>query len=182
MEQAASPVYGEKNVTLQYRVCDLLWRPVGRLVRFVVVIYPTRGRCLLMSTDTSLSAIEIIRLYGLRFKIEHGFKQAVRVIGALLLPLLDEEDETVTSTKRQPIPSSGILGLPRCRQTQDQRLSCLYSRGRCLPGTCFSIWPPTFPSWCGPLSVPGCERFALALPLLSWLWLPHYATRCLNFS
>jgi hypothetical protein len=51
-------------------------------VRFVVVIHPTRGRCLLMSTDTSLSAIEIIRLYGLRFKIEHGFKQAVRVIGS----------------------------------------------------------------------------------------------------
>ncbi len=82
MEQATSPVYGEKNVTLQYRICDLLWRPVGRLVRFVVVIHPTRGRCLLMSTDTSLSAIEIIRLYGLRFKIEHGFKQAVRVIGS----------------------------------------------------------------------------------------------------
>jgi len=82
MEQAASPVYGEYTVTLQYRVCDLLWRPAGRLVRFVVVIHPTRGRCLLMSTDTSLSAIEIIRLYGLRFKIEHGFKQAVRVIGS----------------------------------------------------------------------------------------------------
>ncbi|MEA2079688.1 MAG: hypothetical protein U9P00_07500, partial [Pseudomonadota bacterium] len=82
MEQTASPVYGEKNVTLQYRVCELLWRPVGRLVRFVVVIHPTRGRCLLMSTDTSLGAIEIIRLYGLRFKIEHGFKQAVRVVGS----------------------------------------------------------------------------------------------------
>jgi hypothetical protein len=81
MEKAASPVYGEKNITLQYRVCDLLWRPVGRLVRFVVVIHPSRGRCLLMSTDTSLSAIDIIRLYGLRFKIEHGFKQAVRVVG-----------------------------------------------------------------------------------------------------
>ena len=81
MEKAASPVYGEHNVTLQYRVCDLLWRPVGRLVRVVVVIHPSRGRCLLMSTDTSLSAIEIIRLYGLRFKIEHGFKQAVRVVG-----------------------------------------------------------------------------------------------------
>jgi hypothetical protein len=82
MKQTTSPVYGEKNATLQYRVCDLLWRPVGRLVRFVVVIHPTRGRCLLMSTDTSLSAMEIIRLYGLRFKIEHGFKQAVRVIGS----------------------------------------------------------------------------------------------------
>jgi hypothetical protein len=31
-----------------------------------------------MCTDTSLSAIDIIRLYGLRFKIEHGFKQATR--------------------------------------------------------------------------------------------------------
>ena len=81
MERGKSPVYGEENVTIQYRVCDLLWRPVGRLVRFVVVIHPTRGRCLLMSTDTSLSGIDIIRLYGLRFKIEHSFKQAVRVVG-----------------------------------------------------------------------------------------------------
>ncbi len=79
---AASPVYGEHNVTIQYRVCDLLWRPVGRLVRFVAVIHPSRGACLLMCTDLSLSAIEIIRLYGLRFKIEHSFKQAVRLIGS----------------------------------------------------------------------------------------------------
>ena len=82
MQAAASPVYGEHNVTIEYRVVDLLWRPVGRLVRFVAVSHPSRGACLLMCTDLSLPAIEIIRLYGLRFKIEHGFKQAVRLLGA----------------------------------------------------------------------------------------------------
>ena len=77
MPAAASPVYCEHNVTLHYRVVDLLWRPVGRLVRFVAVSHPSRGACLLMCTDLSLPATEIIRLYGLRCKIEHGFKQAV---------------------------------------------------------------------------------------------------------
>ena len=81
-QSAPSPVYGEHDVTIEYRVCDLLWRPLGRLVRFVAVTHPTRGSCLLMCTDTSLSAIEIIGLYGLRFKIEHSFKQAVRLIGS----------------------------------------------------------------------------------------------------
>jgi len=33
-EQAKSPVYGERQVVMQYKVCDLLWRPAGRLVRF----------------------------------------------------------------------------------------------------------------------------------------------------
>src|SRR6516164_2923050 len=82
MQQVASPVYGECNVTLRCCVCDLLWRPAGRLVRFVAVIHPTRGSCILMCTDTSLSAVEIIRLYGLRFKIECSFKQAVHQIGS----------------------------------------------------------------------------------------------------
>jgi hypothetical protein len=80
-QHAPSPVYGENNVIIQYRVRDLLWRPAGRLVRFVAVSHPARGSCLLMCTDTSLDAIEIIRLYGLRFKIELTFKQAVRQIG-----------------------------------------------------------------------------------------------------
>jgi hypothetical protein len=82
LQEAESPVYGEHHVTIHYRVCDLLWRPAGRLVRFVAVLHPSRGSCLLMSTDTSLDAVEIIRLYGLRFKIEHSFKQAVRLIGS----------------------------------------------------------------------------------------------------
>lgn len=80
-QKAPSPVYGDHGVTIKYRVRDLLWKPAGRLVRFVIVEYPKRGHCTLMSTDLSLSALEIIELYGLRFKIEHSFKQAKGVIG-----------------------------------------------------------------------------------------------------
>jgi hypothetical protein len=79
---AASPVYGESGVMLQYRVLDLLWRPVGQRARFVLVIHPTRGRIILMSTDLSLAAVKIIEMYGVRFKIEIAFKQAVHTLGA----------------------------------------------------------------------------------------------------
>jgi Transposase DDE domain len=79
---APSPVYGETNVTIQYRCLDLLWRPVGRLVRFVFVKHPTRGSIILLSTNTLLSPLEIVALYGYRFKIEAGFRQAVHVLGS----------------------------------------------------------------------------------------------------
>lgn len=82
MEEVVVNVYGEGGVKIRYCMRDLMWRPVGRLVRFVAVIHPTRGSILLMSTDLTLCALDIISIYGLRFKIEHMFRQAVRLIGS----------------------------------------------------------------------------------------------------
>ena len=78
---APSPVYGEREVEILYRTTDLYWRPVGRLVRFVSVIHPIRGNMTFMSTDVSLDALEVVRCYGVRFKIEVTFKQAVHSVG-----------------------------------------------------------------------------------------------------
>jgi len=78
---APSPVYGERDVMVRFRVLDLLWKPVARIVRFCIVHHPVRGTIFLLSTDTSLTALEILQLYGYRFKIELGFRQAVHVVG-----------------------------------------------------------------------------------------------------
>ena len=78
---APSPVYGETDIEILYFAIDLIWPPVGRLVRFVLVKHPSRGNIIFMTTDLLLSALDVIELYGLRFKIEVSFKQAVHNIG-----------------------------------------------------------------------------------------------------
>src|SRR5260370_267497 len=80
--KAPSPVYGESDISLRYLSHDLLWRPLGQLVRFVWVSHPTRGNVILLFAALTLDALEIIRLYGWRFKIEVSFKQAIHTVGA----------------------------------------------------------------------------------------------------
>ncbi len=51
-------------------------------MRFVLVDHPERGRIILLTTDLTRSAEEVILLYSLRFKIELAFKQAVHSVGS----------------------------------------------------------------------------------------------------
>ena len=78
---APSPVYAENKVVLSYCSVDLLWRPVGRRVRFVLVNHPLRGRMILMASDISIDPLQVIALYSYRFKIEVSFKQALHTLG-----------------------------------------------------------------------------------------------------
>jgi hypothetical protein len=61
---------------------DLLWRPVGRLVRFVLVHHPVRGSIMLLSTDVTMDPLDVIILYAYRYKIELGFRHALHVVGS----------------------------------------------------------------------------------------------------
>lgn len=79
---APSPITGESHATIQYCWFDLLWRPVGHEVRFIVVKHSQRGMMILMTTDTDLDPLDAILLYSHRFKIETGFRHAIHVLGS----------------------------------------------------------------------------------------------------
>ena len=51
-------------------------------MRFVIVHHPQRGTIFLLCSDLSLDPLQILTLYGYRFKIELGFRQAVHVMGS----------------------------------------------------------------------------------------------------
>lgn len=92
MLTAQCPLYGESRKIIEYCCVDMMWRPAGILVRFVAVRFPPdrsskaddcsqRGDVVFMCTDTSMEPLDIVRLYGYRYKIEVSFKHGVHVVG-----------------------------------------------------------------------------------------------------
>lgn len=79
-EEATVEIYGQKKTVL-FLCLDLIWRPVKEKVRFVLV-RDGKERFVLMCSDLSLSAEDIIKAYSYRFKIEVNFKILKHLIGA----------------------------------------------------------------------------------------------------
>jgi hypothetical protein len=78
-------LYGKKT-KVKYRCVDLIWKPTWKstksLIRFVAVELNGNDRCVLMSSDLSLTPEDIISIYGLRFKIETSFDEQKNDMGA----------------------------------------------------------------------------------------------------
>jgi hypothetical protein len=79
-EQTAIELYGQcKEVS--FLCLDLIWKPIKEKVRFVLV--RDGSECfILMCSDLTLSAHDIIRAYSCRFKIEVSFKVLKHLMGA----------------------------------------------------------------------------------------------------
>ena len=72
-------LYG-KCKTVSFLCLDLIWKPVGEKLRFVLVC-DGDTHFVLMCSDLTLSAPEIIRAYSYRFKIEVNFKVLKHLTG-----------------------------------------------------------------------------------------------------
>lgn len=70
-------LYG-KTQKIRHHALDLWW--LGVFVRFVLSVNPEGRRGIFVSTDISLTAEEILKAYGFRFKIEDGFKSFIHTI------------------------------------------------------------------------------------------------------
>lgn len=73
-------LYG-REVVLQWKSRVVLHRALGVKVRVVAVRWGARPPIFLFSTDTGLTAEAIVRIYGARFCIETGFRDAKQNFG-----------------------------------------------------------------------------------------------------
>lgn len=67
-------------VKVKYRTIDLHWDCPEKLVRFVLAEWPGGKQIILLSSDVTLSAPEILTAYSLRFKIEVTFRNLIQLL------------------------------------------------------------------------------------------------------
>ncbi|MEW8986881.1 MAG: transposase, partial [Bacillus sp. (in: firmicutes)] len=78
-ETVTLKLYG-KEETVLYLCMDLIWRPLGRKLRFVLV--KNNEKCMILAcSDLCMHPERIIVAYSYRFKIEMSFKMLKHVVG-----------------------------------------------------------------------------------------------------
>lgn len=109
-------LYG-KEETVSYLCLDLLWgQKLYQPLRFVLVLRGDQPS-ILVSTDRTLAATEIITLYGYRFKIECTFREMKQVIGAFGYRFWSK---SMPKLKRY-LRKSEVHPLEQVKNEQDQR-------------------------------------------------------------
>jgi hypothetical protein len=78
-QEATIEIYREKK-SVFFLCLDILWKPIGEKVRFVLVI-DGEDNFILMCSDLTLSPQDIIKAYSYRFKIEVSFKVLKHLMG-----------------------------------------------------------------------------------------------------
>jgi len=108
---------------------------------------------------SSLDAINIIRLYGLRFKIEHCFKQAIRLIGSCayhfwmrgMEPLRYRNGNQYLHRRSDKY---------RAQVKRKVGAYHVFIQAGVVAQACYNISRSLLPSRYGTLSDPGCAPFA----------------------
>jgi hypothetical protein len=78
-EDTPIEVYGQARI-VSFLCLDLIWKPIKDKVRFVLVCDGSE-QFILMCSDLTLSAPDIIKAYSCRFKIEVNFKVLKHLMG-----------------------------------------------------------------------------------------------------
>ncbi len=79
-QDATIEIYGQCKY-ISFLSLDLIWKPVKEKIRFVLVCDGTE-HFILMCSDVNLPALDIIKAYSYRFKIEVNFKVLKHLMGA----------------------------------------------------------------------------------------------------
>lgn len=101
-------IYG-KTEEVFVACVDLLWKPTGGLIRFVLAI-TSRGPIVLMCSDLNQDPITALKLYCIRPRIEVMFDMLKNVIGAFRYRFWSQQ---MLRHSRKPLKNKYLKEVPR---------------------------------------------------------------------